>query len=155
MKALPTSARARVSSKARLVVASLEGRTPKGLIRFLGVGIRGLSVDILALGLLERSGVSHVLARIVSLAIATLVTWVLNRTVTFAASGRGRPAEFSRYGLVAMISQSVNYVVFLGVCALFPTLVHSVSAIIGAISAAGFSYMGQRFFTFARRRAAP
>ncbi|HTI67775.1 MAG TPA: GtrA family protein [Caulobacteraceae bacterium] len=127
----------------------MTARAPKGLVRFLSVGVGGLSVDIAVLWLLEQAGVGHAVARAVSLVVATLATWALNRQFTFGESGRRARAEFGRYALVALVAQSVNYGVFLAVCAAVPTLAHALAAVIGAVAATGFSYMGQRFFTFA------
>ncbi len=118
-------------------------------MRFLTVGVGGLFVDISILWLLERAGVGHAAARAVSLAVATLVTWALNRQFTFGDSGRRPGAELGRYAVVAVVAQSVNYLLFLGVCAAWPHLLHTLAAVIGAVVATGFSYTGQRFFTFA------
>jgi putative flippase GtrA len=122
---------------------------PKGLVRFLTVGVGGLSVDIAILWLLEQAGVGHVVARAASLTVATLATWALNRQFTFGDSGRKARAEFSRYALVALVAQSVNFAIFVALCALMPAINHSLAAVIGAVIATGFSYTGQRFFTFA------
>lgn len=129
-------------------VRALLGRAPKGLIRFLTVGVGGLSVDIAVLWLIEQAGVGHAVARVLSLTVATLATWALNRQFTFGDSGRKARAEFGRYALVALMAQSVNYGVFLAVLAVLPTLIHSLAAVAGAVVATAFSYTGQRFFTF-------
>ncbi len=129
-------------------------RAPKGVFRFLGVGLAGLAVDVSVLWLLERFGLDKAIARACSLAFATFVTWALNRRVTFEASGRRAPEELGRYVGVTLVAQSLNYFVFLGVLAVMPHLSHTLAAVIGAVSAAGFSYTGHRFFSFARRRAA-
>lgn len=126
-------------------------RAPRGLVRFLTVGAGGLSVDLAVLTLLEQAGAGHAVARAASLAVATLTTWALNRQFTFGESGRRPRAELGRYAFVALIAQSVNYTVFLAVCAALPAVPHAVAAVIGAVAATGFSYIGQRFFTFARR----
>ena len=130
----------------------LLARAPHGLVRFLAVGVGGLAVDIAILRLLESHGVGHAGARAVSLGVATVVTWILNRHFTFGMSGRQARAELGRYALVALLAQSVNYLIFLGVCAAWPSLSHSLAAVIGAVAATGFSYSGQRFFTFAPAR---
>jgi putative flippase GtrA len=124
---------------------------PTGLVRFLIVGVGGLSIDIAVLWLLEQAGLGHALARIGSLAVATLATWILNRHFTFQESGRRPRWELARYAGVALAAQSVNYGVFLAVCATWPELHHALAAIVGAVVATSFSYTGQRFFTFARK----
>jgi len=99
-------------------------------------------------------GLSHEVARLVSLGIATLVTWALNRQFTFGESGRRRRVELLRYAGVAVVAQSVNYVTFLGVLEAAPQIDYRLAAVIGAVVATAFSYTGQRFFTFARKRGA-
>lgn len=145
-----------VSAADRLAVVRLVRRAmalaPKGLTRFLVVGVGGLTVDIAVLWLLERMGLGHALARAASLGVATVVTWALNRQFTFGDSGRDARAELGRYALVALVAQSVNYLVFLGVCAAWPAINHSLAAFAGAVVATVFSYSGQRFFTFAPDR---
>lgn len=128
-------------------------RLPRGLAAFLCVGMGGLAVDIIVLGLLERVGLDKAWARLGSLAVATLFTWLMNRLFTFGESGRRSELEFGRYALVAIMAQSINYLVFLGVSDFFPHLPHALTAVVGAVAATGFSYTGQRFFTFARAKA--
>jgi putative flippase GtrA len=129
--------------------AAATARAPKGLVRFLTVGVGGLAVDIAVLWLLERAGLGHAAARAVSLSVATLVTWILNRRFTFGDSGRRARAELGRYALVAGVAQGVNYIVFLSLLGAWPHLLSTLAAVIGAVVATGFSYTGQRFFTFA------
>ena len=131
------------------LVGAVLARSPKGLIRFLTVGVGGLSVDIAVLWLLERAGLGHEIARICSLVVATFATWALNRQFTFGDSGRRARSEFGRYALVALVAQSINYGIFLAILAVVPTMIHSLAAVIGAVIATLFSYTGQRFFTFA------
>ena len=131
------------------IVRRLLAAAPKGLVRFLIVGVGGLSVDVAVLWLLEQAKVDHVTARAISLSVATLATWALNRQFTFGDSGRRARAELGRYALVALVAQSVNFAVFVGLTAIWPQLNHSLAAVIGAVVATGFSYTGQRFFTFA------
>jgi putative flippase GtrA len=135
------------------LAARLAAFTPKGLAKFLSVGLLGLATDLTVLWLLERQGVSHQVARAVSLCVATVVTWSLNRRVTFAATGRTPIFELARYFTVALLAQGINYTVFLEVVQLEPRLPHTLAAIVGAAVATGFSYSGQRFVTFAQRRA--
>lgn len=122
---------------------------PVGLIAFLGVGVAGLAVNLILLTVLEALRAPFWLALAVSLIVATGVTWLLNRRLTFAASGRRAHHEALRYFAVALLAQSVNYGVSLSIAAALPHLPHVFAAIVGAIVATLFSYTGQRFFTFA------
>src|SRR3954451_11438438 len=57
-------------------------------IRFIGVGGIGLVTDLTIFTLAFGVGHHPLVARIVSIGLATLVTWRLNRTVTFDPTGR-------------------------------------------------------------------
>lgn len=130
----------------------LELLTPKGLIRFLGVGFLGLAVDIAVLSLLESLSFSPAAARAISLCLATLLTWALNRRLTFDPSYRQPTVEVVRYALVTLLAQGLNYLVFLAIIAIWREFPHALAAMCGAAFAAGFSYTGHRFFSFARAR---
>ena len=125
-------------------------RLPAGMVAYLGVGVVGRLVNLSLLWLLERAGLALQAALAISLVVATVTTWLLNRRHTFAASGRPAHHEALRYFGVAALAQSVSYGVTLAGAALLPTLPHTVDAFAGAVIATLFSYTGQRFFTFAR-----
>ena len=127
----------------------LRGRAPKGLVRFLCVGIVGLATHAGVFTLLYHLGVAKSPAWFAGLAAGTAVTWQLNRRMTFAATGRRRIAEVLRYGLVTVVAQGVSYTVFRSACALDPALPPTLALFVGAVIATLFSYSGQRFFTFA------
>jgi putative flippase GtrA len=133
-------------------IARLLALAPKGLVRFLTVGVGGLFVDVAVLWIAEQAGSGPVIGRAVSLSVATLATWALNRQFTFGESGRRARSEFGRYALVALVAQGVNYSLFQAVVHAAPHLNHSLVAVAGAVVATGFSYTGQRFFTFAPDR---
>jgi putative flippase GtrA len=117
--------------------------------RFLGVGCAGLATDSALFMLLHGQGQPKAVARAVSLAVATLVTWSLNRAFTFEASGRTAGRELGRYGLVALGAQGFNYLLFLSLCAALPRTAPIALLLISAVCATAFSYTGQRLFTFA------
>ncbi|MDP3172883.1 MAG: GtrA family protein [Phenylobacterium sp.] len=121
---------------------------PKGLPAFVAVGCAGLATDLVVLWSLERLGAAPAVARVGSLAYATLMTWTLNRRVTFAPSRRIPLHELTRYAGVAVAAQGLNLLIFLRIIDLAPNLPHALAALSGAVTAAAFSYTGQRFFTF-------
>src|SRR5437868_12955354 len=72
-------------------------------IRFLGVGAIGLLTDFCVFTILMGFGPHPLRMRVVSLAAATLVTWRLNRALTFDESGRHPGEEAMRYLVVTAL----------------------------------------------------
>ena len=119
--------------------------------RFLAVGAIGLTTDICIFTILVGYAPRPLLMRLFSLAAATLVTWRLNRALTFDQSGRHQGEEALRYAIVTAASQGTSYAVFallvLTVLGLLPQGAIVIGAAIGAIVA----YNGHRLFAFAPR----
>jgi putative flippase GtrA len=119
--------------------------------RFLGVGGVGLLTD-LAIFTAVLALIPHpLLARLVSLAAATVVTWRLNRALTFARSGRHPADEAMRYAIVAGCAQTISYAVF-AVCVITAMKTAPQLAVLtGAAAGAAVSYTGQLLFAFRPR----
>ena len=119
--------------------------------RFLGVGAIGLTVDLCVFTLLIGDPPRPLAVRLVSLAAATLVTWRLNRALTFDQSGRRQHDEAFRYACVTLVAQGTSYAVFaalvLTVFAWLPQAAIVIGAAIGAVAA----YNGHKLFAFAAR----
>jgi putative flippase GtrA len=119
--------------------------------RFLSVGAIGLTTDICVFTLLIGYAPRPLLMRLFSLAAATLVTWRLNRALTFDQSGRHQGEEALRYAAVTAASQGTSYTVF---ALLVLTLLGSspqAAIVIGAAIGALIAYNGHRLFAFAPR----
>jgi putative flippase GtrA len=130
----------------------LAERAPRPL-RFLGVGAIGLLTDVSVFTAINAYVAAPLSVRLVSLAAATLVTWRLNRALTFDASGRRQDEEAMRYVAVTVVAQGVSYAVF---AALVLSMLHwfpQAALVTGAAVAAVFSYFGHRLFAFAPHRA--
>lgn len=128
----------------------LAERVPRPF-RFLGVGAIGLVTDVSVFTAIDALVASPLLVRLISIAVATLVTWRLNRALTFDVSGRRQHEEALRYALVTAVAQGISYVLF---AALVLTVLHwlpQAALLIGAAIAAAFSYFGHRLFAFAPR----
>jgi len=120
-------------------------------LRFLGVGAIGLTVDLCVFTLLFGYAPRPLLVRLFSLAAATLVTWRLNRALTFDKSGRRQHDEALRYASVTVVAQGTSYAVF---AALVLTVLGSLpqaAIVLGAASGALVAYNGHRLFAFAPR----
>ncbi len=119
-----------------------------GLPRFLLVGFAGLACDATLFWTLAAAGAPEAAARLASLAAATLLTWLLNRRLTFAASGRTPPREAVRYGLVALGAQGLNLGLFLGLRSALPEVRPLVALVACAAVATLFSFTGHSLLTF-------
>jgi putative flippase GtrA len=123
-------------------------------LRFLGVGGLGLITDLAIFTLIIAHAPHPLLARLVSLAVATLVTWRLNRALTFDRSGRRPADEAIRYAAVAMAAQAVSYAVFAIFVITALAAMPQLAVLIGAVTGALVSYSGQMLFAFKPRPAA-
>lgn len=137
-----------VAGRAKAAAGRLLGLS---LPRFLAVGCIGLTTDVTMFSLASAGGVSDALARSASLAIATLVTWRLNRRFTFAASGRRAPAEVARYVAVALGAQGFNLALFLAIRSFAPALPALLALGASGAMAAVASFAGQSLITFRGR----
>jgi putative flippase GtrA len=148
-----------LSSTLRRLAGPLEAfsRTPLGraFLRFLGVGVVGLAVDASIFALLDAVHVAPEWSRAASLAVATLVTWRLNRRHTFGASGRALHVEALRYGAVTLVAQGFSYSVFLLLVYELPVLPRIASLLVGAGLAAIAGFAGHKLFAFAPARRTP
>jgi putative flippase GtrA len=130
---------------------------PEGLPRFLRfalVGCVGLAVDLAIFTLVSRFGHHPLAARLFSLGVATLVTWRLNRSLTFARSHRAQTDEVMRYLAVTGAAQGTSYAVFATLVLTVLAALPQAAVIAGAAAGALVSYNGHRLFAFAPRRSA-
>jgi putative flippase GtrA len=132
----------------RDVVRALAERLPRPA-RFLIVGALGLITDLGSFTLILNFGVPALLARLVSLALATLVTWRLNRALTFDRSGRRQHREAMRYAVVTAVAQGTSYAVFAVLTLTLLSAMPQAAIVVGAACGALISYNGHRLFAFA------
>ncbi|MBI3433727.1 MAG: GtrA family protein [Proteobacteria bacterium] len=128
-------------------------RLPRPL-RFLLVGGIGLVVDLGFLTLAMAHAAHPLAARPLSLLAATLVTWRLNRALTFERSGRRQGREAMRYAAVTAVAQATSYAVFAAIVLMAPRLAPQLALLAGAAAAALISYNGHRLIAFAPQRLA-
>ena len=120
-------------------------------VRFLGVGVVGLAVDASVFTALDLAHVAPEWSRAISLALATLATWWLNRRHTFGASGRRMHLEFLRYVGVTLISQGSSFGVFLARVYEAPALPRLFGLLAGAVLGAVIGFAGHKLFAFSPR----
>ena len=119
---------------------------------FLCVGTAGFLVDagILA-ALLFLTALDPFSARLVSIGSALFTTWILNRLVTFGASGRPLAAEGALYGGVGISTSLVNYALYALVLLAVPAMPPLAALVTASIGATVFSYLGYSRLVFNRR----
>jgi putative flippase GtrA len=119
--------------------------------RFLTVGGVGLTTDLCVFTILIGQTPQPLLMRLFSLAAATLVTWRLNRALTFDRSGRRQHDEALRYATVTVVAQGTSYAVFAALVLTVLAAIPQAALVIGAAVGAFVSYNGHRLFAFAPR----
>ncbi len=116
---------------------------------FILGGVAALLVDLAILELLTRgAGISPFLARIPAIAVAMVVSWLINRTVTFAVTTPPTLAEFGKFAAVSWVAQAVNYASYATLLLLFPALPPAAAVILGCGPAVAVAYAGFRFGVF-------
>lgn len=81
-------------------------------LRFAFVGGIGFIVDAGGVFLLTHWGWPPIVARIPSTSIAILVTWLLNRRVTFCVAKPRTRRELMRYVVIATSSALLNFAIY-------------------------------------------
>ncbi len=118
------------------------------IARFLTVGVVGLAVDSGVFWGLCSAGLSVETARVLSLALATFVTWGLNRLFTFAPSGRRPAEELARYVAVALFTQGFNFALFLALVRFDAGAHLQICLVVSAVATAALSFTGQNLIAF-------
>jgi putative flippase GtrA len=127
---------------------SVAMRIPRPL-RFRAVGALGLTVNLALFTLLLGQGLHPLVAGLLALAGATVLTWRLNRVFTFDRSARAQHEEALRYAAVTAVAQSVSYGVFAVLVSTLCAALPQAAVVIGAAAGALVSYNGHRLFAFA------
>lgn len=116
---------------------------------FVFAGLSALATDTAVLVLLTRwAGMSPFIARPFGIACAMVVSWLINRTVTFRADLPPSIDEFSRFAGVSVTSQIVNYGVFATLLLAFPALMPELALLLACFVSMFVSYAGFRFGVF-------
>jgi putative flippase GtrA len=81
--------------------------------RFCIAGGTGFIVDAgLCQLLVDRIEISPLISRVISIGVAMLVTWSINRSLTFGRSSSSAPVEWIKYVFVTSAGAVANYLVF-------------------------------------------
>jgi putative flippase GtrA len=122
-------------------------RSPN-LLAFVVAGLAAFSVDVSTLGLLTSVGLNPLTARLVGLAAAAVIGWMINRTWTYAEPNRPSLAEFGRYVSGGLISTGVNFSVFALILIIWPNTSPLEALIVGAAAGLSVAFAGYARFVF-------
>jgi putative flippase GtrA len=118
---------------------------------FVLAGLCALATDTAMLTLLTRwLGLSPFVARPFGIACAMIVSWLINRTMTFRADAPPSIAEFSRFAGVSLTSQIVNYSVFAALLLASPAMMPELALLLACFVSMFVSYAGFRFGVFGK-----
>ena len=118
--------------------------------RFAIVGGLGFIVDsCFTLALIHR-GTDPYTARVFAIALAMMVTWRLNRALTFEARGSDQAAEGIRYFTVAIIAAVLNYIIYSGLLLSIPAMPPLLAIVVAIGSVTMLSFVGYRHLVFKR-----
>lgn len=116
---------------------------------FLVSGGAAFAVDAGVLALLTRGlGFNPYGARVVAIAAAMVVGWLLHRRLTFAVTMRPSVREFLHYAALQWASVATNYAIYAGLIALLPRLDPLIALFLASVVAMAVSYLGMRFGVF-------
>lgn len=100
--------------------------------------------------LVHFAGLDRFLARIIGIAVAMVVAWLMHRRVTFNVSAPRSLAEFLRFAVVALSANALNFAIYSLLLIVFPAIHYLVAIVIATGVATVFSYVGFRLGVFRR-----
>lgn len=120
---------------------------------FVAVGCVGFAVDAGGYYLFaDTVGLPPLLARLLAFVPATVVTWVLNRSLSFSRVGqarRGLGAQYLRYVAVQSLGIAVSFGVFYVALYSWP-MPPMLALALGSLAAMVLNFAGSRLFVFSR-----
>lgn len=118
-------------------------------VKFGLVGGIGFLVDAGTLALLLRATpLDAFSARLIAIALALCVTWFLNRTLTFGASGHSMGAEALRYGGVGLAGSVLNYAIYSAILLAVPQAGALTALCLASAAVMVLSYLGYSRLVF-------
>jgi putative flippase GtrA len=116
---------------------------------FLLAGVLAFATDAGVTTLLTATtSLSPFIARPVAILLAMLVSWGINRTITFAATSPPNWTEFTKFAAASFGGQLVNYLVFAAILTLRPATDTTVAIALASGVAMFAAYAGFRFGVF-------
>jgi len=112
------------------------------LARFGLVGGIGFVIDAGLTTALQIAGLGIFSSRLIAIACAMLITWRLNRTLTFGASQTSQVSEGTRYMMIAALAALVNYTVYIILMLVIPGMIAALAVAAATGVSMVVSYLG-------------
>ncbi|PWW00197.1 putative flippase GtrA [Hoeflea marina] len=123
----------------------------KKLLFFAMAGGVGFIADVAVLFLaLRYTPLDPFTGRALGIASAMACTWMINRTFTFAASGRSLVSEGARYSGVGVTSALINFGAYSTALLSLPQLSPYIALTLGSAMGTIFAYLGYSHFVFGK-----
>ena len=121
---------------------------------FVLAGTLAFMTDALVLlALIQLAGIGPLLARPFAIAAAMVVSYTLNRTITFRLPGPPSRSEFARFVGWASAAAALNYAVFAAALLIDPRMPPLAALVISSLASLLFAYCYMRFAVFTKSRA--
>ena len=124
-------------------------RESRQIVKYAIVGVTNVAIDFVLYAVLVDAGLGYVLAKVLSLAVATANGYTFNRLWTFRA-GRHRHSMAARYYAVQCFCLALN-LVLLALLIEVADVGEVPAQAIALPFVAGVSFLINRFWTFGRR----
>jgi putative flippase GtrA len=122
---------------------------PNRLLKFALTGGIGLLADAGALALLIKVlGLDPFTARLIAIAFALAVTWLINRNFTFGKSQHSLGGEALRYGGVGIAGSAINYVIYSAILIAAPQMGAFLALCLASAAVMVLSYAGYSRLVF-------
>lgn len=115
---------------------------------FVLAGLLALTTDATILESLTHAGLHPLLARPAAIAIAMVVSFLVNRRITFAMPGCPSLREYARFAAVSWSAQAVNYAIFGAILIARPATAPLLALVLASLVAMFVSYFGFRYGVF-------
>ena len=118
---------------------------------YVGTGFVGFSIDVGILLLLLSWGVEPIPARVVSIAVSIVCTWLINRRLVFRTTSHSAGTEYLRHLTIQLLGATLNFSVYAYLLNHYAERVpHPALALVaGSIVALSITYVGSRFWVYA------
>lgn len=123
-------------------MVTLPKTTLDRLARFGLVGGIGFVIDAGLTTALQIAGLGIFSSRLIAIACAMLITWRLNRTLTFGASQTSQVSEGTRYMMIAALAALVNYTVYIILMLVIPGMIAALAVAAATGVSMVVSYLG-------------